>query len=618
VPPSNPIFASLPCFIAHCNARLENPMRPILIALGATVLTSTPAPAADLHVPRNFPTIQSAIDAANPGDTVLVAPGVYNESILIQNKPLSLIGVKGPQTTIVDAAGLDTYVVGIVGVPGKKTILDGFTIRNGKGAGNQQSRSGGGIIIDSGEAEIANCIVTQNSVSANSSAQGGGSYQGLYTTVSWVNCQFINNSVSAKNSALGGGAFQNQDTTVNFANCQFIDNYCEVEFGAGGWGARGGAVYAAEWGTGLTTLDGCIIDGNKVLYGQTAFARGGGLYLLNASMANCAVTDNFSEVSHPPTMYGGGIEVKGVITMTDCEVIGNQPGGLAITSSYAASQSLLRDCTFTQNASAERGGAVYVDAGTLFVEGCTFQQNSALLDGGAINAYKHCTVAISDCTFEENTAGNGGGAVVVITFEQERPTLHAVQRCLFHANSAKIAGALAVQATGCIVTACEFVGNAATYGGALGIYPESPGVFAESCTFIRNTAEAFGGAAFVGVYGNQAVPVYFESCVMQGNFADVLGGAILTMNSQCTLTNVTACGNAPIDVEGMWIDGGGNDICPPTTPSAADFNLDYRVDGADLGSLLAVWGTDSEAADLDKSGDVSQGDLAILFAVWTG
>jgi nitrous oxidase accessory protein len=59
-----------------------------LIVCGALAV---PASAANLSVGAGaqFTTIQQAVDAAKPGDTVLVAPGTYTENIVV-NKPLTI------------------------------------------------------------------------------------------------------------------------------------------------------------------------------------------------------------------------------------------------------------------------------------------------------------------------------------------------------------------------------------------------------------------------------------------------------------------------------------------------------------------------------------------------
>lgn len=52
------------------------------------------------RVPRDFPTIQAAIDAAHEGDTILIAPGVYREHLVI-SKSVTLQGA-GPTETILE------------------------------------------------------------------------------------------------------------------------------------------------------------------------------------------------------------------------------------------------------------------------------------------------------------------------------------------------------------------------------------------------------------------------------------------------------------------------------------------------------------------------------------
>ena len=47
-------------------------------------------PGETCSVPSAYPTIQAAIDAASEGDTISVAPGTYNEAIVLAENSLSL------------------------------------------------------------------------------------------------------------------------------------------------------------------------------------------------------------------------------------------------------------------------------------------------------------------------------------------------------------------------------------------------------------------------------------------------------------------------------------------------------------------------------------------------
>ncbi len=56
-------------------------------------------------------------------------------------------------------------------------------------------------------------------------------------------------------------------------------------------------------------------------------------------------------------------------------------------------------------------------------------------------------------------------------------------------------------------------------------------------------------------------------------------------------------------------------VCGPEV--GGDLNDDGRVDGADLGILLSLWGTSDSLADLDGSGSVDGGDLGLILAFWS-
>jgi len=51
-----------------------------------------------IRVPQDYPTIQEAVDAANPGETILVSAGTYNEYVHV-NKSLNIIGESATNTS---------------------------------------------------------------------------------------------------------------------------------------------------------------------------------------------------------------------------------------------------------------------------------------------------------------------------------------------------------------------------------------------------------------------------------------------------------------------------------------------------------------------------------------
>src|SRR5436305_4185386 len=63
-----------------------------------------------IHVPADHASIQSAITAAQPGDTVLVAPGTYLENLNFQGKAITVTSSDGAGGTIVDGGGAGPVV----------------------------------------------------------------------------------------------------------------------------------------------------------------------------------------------------------------------------------------------------------------------------------------------------------------------------------------------------------------------------------------------------------------------------------------------------------------------------------------------------------------------------
>ena len=93
-----------------------------------------------ITVPTDYPTIQQAINAANPGDTVFVKNGTYLGDVLV-NKTVNLIG-ENNQSTIIDGGGVGTVLtVSASGLPSgsaDNVTIANFTLANG-GSGASDS-----------------------------------------------------------------------------------------------------------------------------------------------------------------------------------------------------------------------------------------------------------------------------------------------------------------------------------------------------------------------------------------------------------------------------------------------------------------------------------------------
>src|SRR5262245_40056090 len=122
----------------------ETPMHRVtrtLLSLAGTVLLILLAGAAQantLNVPSQYASIQAAIDAAKPGDTIQVAPGIYRESLScnaveVGKKDLTLQGagagqsVIDPSTANGGPGGRCLLTIGLT----SSSLLDGFTLQNG-------------------------------------------------------------------------------------------------------------------------------------------------------------------------------------------------------------------------------------------------------------------------------------------------------------------------------------------------------------------------------------------------------------------------------------------------------------------------------------------------------
>ena len=193
----------------------------VFMALMVTLAFAGSASADTIYVPTDYPTIQQAIDAANPGDTVFVWNGTYYDGngVKIENDSITLQGEDANTTTIHGMWAAEK----VVNVSGDFVNVSGFTVTG-------SSSHGGGIYLSGS----CNCRLSRNNAtdnyygiylysSCNNNLTGNSAnynnYYGIYLSYSSNNNNLTGNTANYNNY---NGIFlsysSNNNLTGNYAN----------------------------------------------------------------------------------------------------------------------------------------------------------------------------------------------------------------------------------------------------------------------------------------------------------------------------------------------------------------------------------------------------------------
>ncbi len=236
-----------------------------------------------------LPSVQGALDAANPGDSVWVQQGTYLENLSVPDGVALMGGFEGAETeesqrnwqthvTILDGQTADS-VIKVAPKADEVTIrISGFTIRNG------QADKGGGIFISNASPHIDNNIIEENNA-----GQGGG-----ICSEAGGEPLIVDNRIQNNQAAAGGGICIDDSSPSILANI-IASNSAQNILNGG----KGGGICVIS---GSATIVNNLIRANSASGSRSVPGLGGGVYHLSAQAQ--VINNTFVENSADD---GGGL-----------------------------------------------------------------------------------------------------------------------------------------------------------------------------------------------------------------------------------------------------------------------------------------------------------------------
>ena len=190
-----------------------------------------------IRVPEDYETIQAAVDAAVAGDTVLVAPGEYVESVNLRGKPILVKSEQVGAAAVMAPNNTRAFVAN--SGEGALTRVIGFVIGRG-------GKWGGGVETTNASPVFDSCdfLGCRNNTGGGALVQGG--------APAFTACDFRDCFANGVGGGLygGGGAIRSVGASVTVDLCSFVDTYA----------AKAGAIMTQEGG-GASVMRRCTLTG---------------------------------------------------------------------------------------------------------------------------------------------------------------------------------------------------------------------------------------------------------------------------------------------------------------------------------------------------------------------
>ena len=326
-----------------------------------------------------FVFIQDAVNAASPGDTVLVRPGNYIENIDFSGKDLTLRSTGGAAATTIDGGG-GFMCVRFVNGETAAALLRGFTLTNGA------SIDGAGILCVQTSPRIEDCVIT-----GNTAINDGGGIHCFNAAPAIARCTIRGNASGYQ----GGGVASVSGASPTLSECTVAANTTGTY--GGGIAVNAGSILVAD----------STVESNTVSAGD-----GGGVYALNPVLATLRRTVLRANVGG----FGGAFSnTGGTVVIEDSELLANTSiasgGGLSLAFGTVD----LRNTVIAANVSGGFGGAIYTTSSTTTIVNCTVRNNASALGGGGIAAGFGPNVAMANSILWGNTPDQANAVFAAAT-----------------------------------------------------------------------------------------------------------------------------------------------------------------------------------------------------------
>ncbi len=346
-----------------------------------------------------FTSIQGAVNAAKPGDTIDVAPGTYHENVLIE-KTLTLLGAQAgvnPITGLRTNPANESTVDGSIAVQSTSNVrIDGFSLNDPEGIplvdfASQRDTLTNNIVLPGAKVgvelledklttvsnnEIESAVLDGINVSGSKSAPLNDTVQGnevLNTSLDGINL-FDANGVVVKGNLVQGsrsvGLTVSQSTDVNAANNLLVANSGGAIFSESAFDRLQGNTVEFNQTDGIDVEGdhGDVILKNSV-FGNATSGLGNAIFLSNVSGGE-AVKNNSVLQNHSNGIEVFSTSAKGVkVTGNTVENNGGDGGGLGGTSNITVAANVLNN---------NRSVGILLDAKSA---GNTVTENTALGNG---------------------------------------------------------------------------------------------------------------------------------------------------------------------------------------------------------------------------------------------